>query len=417
MTGTRPPESRTRAWVCLVGLASFLGALVALRGRELAPEDVALVAMASLAGPIVLFDLLVVRVWRRASTGLSWEAGRRIAWPRVLVKLAGLALTLGVLTLAYWALPEYERSLYEPFFALVSRYGPLALAVVVPGIVLTDRQMVAPEDGLYQAGLCAVGRWRSVDRRALGEHARAWVIKGFFFPLMFVYLGAEIGMVTTTPIDGESSFLEWYELLWSLAFAVDVVFSATGYLMSARLFDTHVESSEPTVAGWVVALVCYDPFWGTLYDRYFRYDSDVAWGDWLAGHEGLRVAWGVTILALISIYAWASVTFGLRFSNLTRRGILTNGPYRFTKHPAYVAKNLAWWFVSIPFAVEGTWDERLRLCLLMLGVNLVYFLRAKTEERHLSCDPTYVEYARWIDEHGIFRWLRWPGRRKSPTVE
>ena len=89
--------------------------------------------MASLASPIVLLDLLVVRVWQRPSTGLTWERGRHIAWPRVLVKLAGLALTLGVLTLAYWALPEYERSLYEPFFSLVSRYGPLARGVVVPG--------------------------------------------------------------------------------------------------------------------------------------------------------------------------------------------------------------------------------------------------------------------------------------------
>ncbi len=197
---------------------------------------------------------------------------------------------------------------------------------------------------------------------------------------------------------------------WSLASAADVVYSATGYATSVRLLDTHVESSEPTVAGWLVALVCYEPFWGTIYDRYLAYDSGLAWGDWLADVPALRAAWACTILFLVGVYSWASVTFGLRFSNLTRRGILTNGPYRWTKHPAYVAKNLAWWLVSIPFAVEAEWPERIRLCLLMLGVNFIYFLRAKTEERHLRVAPEYVEYERWIDQHGIFRWARWPRR-------
>lgn len=404
------PESRTRTWICLVGLGSFLVCLWALRGAGLDAIDQALCAMAALAVPIAALDLLVLRVHRRASTGLSWEHVRALDPRRVLTKLAGLALTLGVLAFLYWALPEYERSLYDPFFETVGRLGLPVLALVAAGIAFVDGRMVRPEDGLYHAGLLGTGRWREVDRAQLGEHARAWAIKGFFFPLMFVYLGAEIDVVTTSRLDAGSSFLEWYEVLWSLAFAVDVVFSATGYATSARVLDTHVESSEPATSGWLVALVCYEPFWGTIYDRYLRYDSEVGWGDWLEAHPALQVAWGTSILALITVYAWASVTFGLRFSNLTRRGILTNGPYRYTKHPAYVAKNLAWWLVSIPFAAEASWDERLRLCLLMLGVNFIYFLRAKTEERHLSVDPTYVAYATWIDAHGVFRWLRWPRR-------
>ena len=40
-----------------------------------------------------------------------------------------------------------------------------------------------------------------------------------------------------------------------------------------------------------------------------------------------------------------------RFSNLTHRGIITNGPYRYSKHPAYLAKNLSWWLVSMPFMI------------------------------------------------------------------
>jgi hypothetical protein len=401
-------------WVCLAGLVSFLVFMWLLateervRALELSATERAIVAMFCLAVPIVFFDVVVLRVHRRASAGLVWERGRPFVWRRILTKWAGLAATLGVLAFAYWAFSEYERSLYEPFFELVEHYGLVVLGVILPGIALTDRHMKEPEDPLFHAGLAATGRFSQVDRHHLLEHARAWTIKGFFFPLMFVFLGSEIGMVVDVPVDESTTFLEWYELFWSLAFAVDVVYSATGYATALRLLDTHVESSEPTVAGWLVALVCYEPFWGIVYDRYLAYDSGVAWGDWLADWPAARVAWACTILLLITIYSWASVAFGLRFSNLTRRGILTNGPYRFTKHPAYVAKNLAWWLVSIPFAVDAEWHERLRLCLLMLGVNFIYFLRAKTEERHLSVDPTYVAYAKWIDEHGIFRWLRWP---------
>jgi len=38
-------------------------------------------------------------------------------------------------------------------------------------------------------------------------------------------------------------------------------------------------------------------------------------------------------------------------------------------------------------------------------VNLVYYARARTEERHLSRDPTYVAYALWMNEHGLLRQL------------
>ena len=35
---------------------------------------------------------------------------------------------------------------------------------------------------------------------------------------------------------------------------------------------------------------------------------------------------GAVLVALTAIYAWATVAFGIRFSNLTHRGILTHGP-------------------------------------------------------------------------------------------
>ncbi len=50
--------------------------------------------------------------------------------------------------------------------------------------------------------------------------------------------------------------------------------------------------------------------------------------------------------------------------------------------------------------------EALRSCLLLALVNMVYYLRAVTEERHLSRDPIYREYRDWINRHGLLAALR-----------
>ncbi|HEY6452242.1 MAG TPA: isoprenylcysteine carboxylmethyltransferase family protein, partial [Steroidobacteraceae bacterium] len=95
---------------------------------------------------------------------------------------------------------------------------------------------------------------------------------------------------------------------------------------------------------------------------------------------------------------------------LTHRGIITNGPYRYSRHPAYLAKNLSWWMISMPFMLGADAATSLRCCVLLCLLNGIYYLRAKTEERHLALDPVYREYARWIEAHGALRFLnRIPG--------
>jgi protein-S-isoprenylcysteine O-methyltransferase Ste14 len=179
-----------------------------------------------------------------------------------------------------------------------------------------------------------------------------------------------------------------------------------GYLLTFRLLDSHIRSTDPTTLGWLVCLVCYVPFWGVMRNSYFTYDDDLYWGHWLAGLPALQLAWGISIIALLAIYTWATVSFGIRFSNLTHRGILTNGPYRLSKHPAYLTKNLSFWLISIPFVIHGDATESLRQCLLLGGVNMIYYWRAKTEETHLARDPVYRAYSSWITEHGVVARLK-----------
>src|SRR5262249_51508125 len=163
-----------------------------------------------------------------------------------------------------------------------------------------------------------------------------------------------------------------------------------GYLLTIRLADAHIRSTETTLLGWLVALVCYPPFWPFVAERFLPYDSQsVFWGPLLEAVPALYVIWGSAILVCVGVYAWATVIFGCLFSTLTPRGILTNGPYRLCKHPAYFAKNLSYWLIAVPFISTAGFAEALRGCLMLGLVNYIYYLRARTEERHLSRDPTY----------------------------
>jgi protein-S-isoprenylcysteine O-methyltransferase Ste14 len=45
-------------------------------------------------------------------------------------------------------------------------------------------------------------------------------------------------------------------------------------------------------------------------------------------------------------------------------------------------------------------------CAGLVAVNLIYYTRAKTEERHLMRDPDYRAYAEWIERHGLFARVR-----------
>ncbi|MBK8959723.1 MAG: DUF1295 domain-containing protein [Proteobacteria bacterium] len=87
---------------------------------------------------------------------------------------------------------------------------------------------------------------------------------------------------------------------------------------------------------------------------------------------------------------------GWKASNLTHRGIVSGGPYRYIRHPAYTAKNIAWWIASVP-AFTLAWQASAMQGLQVAGATLawsgLYVLRALTEEDHLrSVDEHYSKY-------------------------
>jgi hypothetical protein len=406
------PESCTSLSVNLVAFGCFLiAAMVVRRWGSLSTVDAALVMLLALAIPLVLLELLGRRIYRRHAAAIDFRRQADIDWQRVAFKLVGYYLTLGIIALLYWLVPVYRADFYRPFWELLEVMLPWFLLGAIPYFIWLDRYMINPRDGYWQCGAMLLKPWREVDHARLGQYALAWLVKAFFLPLMFglfcsgveYFRNADMVRVFTEPDYG-------YGVLWEFFYVIDLVFVIVGYTLTVRLLDTHIRSTEPTLSGWVVALLCYEPFWGLTYGSYVAYNLDgFSWGHWLTDSPLFYAIWGSSILLITAMYASTSVAFGMRFSNLTHRGIITNGLYRYCKHPAYVAKNLSWWLISIPFITDSGMADALRDSLLLLMVNLIYFARARTEERHLSWDPVYVQYATVMNRRSVFsglaRWL------------
>ncbi len=398
----RPP-SATVQWICLTGFGLSAITFFVLRSLEVAPLHIAVACMSVLALSIGLLDVFFLKVHKRPDSGLDFDRPIQFNLRRVIVKLLGFAITLEAIAMAYWVLPEYQGSFYNHLWELLGIYWPYLLTLVVVYFFFIDARMREPEDAYWQAGCLLLGRWRNCDRAVLQQYALGWLVKAFFFPLMFTYLIMDFTRLLAFSPSDLTNIFAVYDFLFLLTFSIDVLFAALGYLMTLRLFGAHIRSTEPTLLGWSVAIVCYQPAWSYFSSHYLIYEDAYAWGAWLSGSNGLLIVWAVMISLLNLVFVWSTITFGVRFSNLTHRGILTNGPYRFTKHPAYIAKSLSWWLIAVPFLPVHGWDEAFKQCLMLLGLNLIYFLRAWTEERHLSWDKTYVNYALWMNDNGIFK--------------
>lgn len=365
-----------------------------------------LLACGLAAAIIALHAACWQQVWRRPSTGLGRFSRDAVCLRRVGFKGVGLAASVAPVGIAYILFPEYNGSFYEPYWQLLLTAGPWVLAVTPFYLAYVDGMQRAPEDIYWQVGRAVLGRGRP-DSSRLVQHYGAWAIKGFFLPLMVVYLARQIE-ATTRDVSSlvAGAPLALYDFCYGFMFLVDLLFCVMGYSLTLRVLDSHVRSVEPTAFGWIVALVCYQPFWGLIGAQYLYYQHGLTWGPWLSSHSWLQALWGACIIALLAVYALSTVSFGLRFSNLTHRGIITDGPYRWLKHPAYVSKNLSWWLIAVPFVPTGDPWGAAQACALLVLLNLIYVFRARTEERHLSADPVYRDYCEWIAEHGLVATLR-----------
>ena len=240
-------------------------------------------------------------------------------------------------------------------------------------------------------------RLRKLDARQQ-QVFLGWAVKAFFLPLMLAWLYDWL----VAPAEQGRGIEGWWLIFFmsmSALYALDTLFGTIGYISTTKLIDSQIRSTDSTWLGWISALACYPPLSAVILRQWLDYRDGLDWQLWLVDSV-LAPLWAAAIVGLTLIYTWATLAFGPRFSNLTNRGIITSGPYRWTKHPAYISKNLSWWLIAVPFVSDQGALAAMTNCLALLGVNGIYWVRAKTEERHLMQDPVYREYAAWIARFG-----------------
>ena len=417
------PRSDVSAGVGLAGLLGLVAWILFCRNFPVLAEVVgmgkgwgvlsgpyaALTAMVFTAGPMALWSLLVDKVHLRPSTGLDWNLKRSVeaVMPVATVKIFGLWATWAIIAALYCLCRWYWDGQY--LFAMdVLKLAIVPLVVLsVPYVIWLERFTLDPRDSSWHFGAMLLGQG-DVDLELVKKHWRAWIIKAFFGAFMISIIPPGFAqLVEAQPAEIITNPVALGALLFAVLFVVDVQIGTVGYLFTLRPLDAHIRSGNPFVAGWLAALLCYPPFvWGLIGSngQILSYEHNIAdWGFWLGAQPALLWVCLVWMVFLTFIYAWATVAFGLRFSNLTYRGVITNGPYRWTRHPAYLSKNLFWWAMYMPFLVtSGSPVDAIRNTFFLGVVNAIYYWRARTEEAHLLAeDPKYREYYDWMEANGL----------------
>ncbi len=440
---------RSARWAAglIVAVAAWVVANSGVQLWQLWGESLTLPEAALLSALGALIVLLAVDLSNRKRLGVAspLAVARPVSWGHALRSgfwrwlslwsVLSLAVTVYLGTKLYAGIPAGTESYYLNWrvTSVAIWWGFTVIGLPYCAITVKRRSCVKEDRSDPGLVLVLLARrlwkkgprevYRLVKRRRIRVVLLDLVVKGFWAPLMVTFLFGECGSMHSGiggsfPVFGreglfgglgrlfraffgfaDGAFLESnYQLLYHGLFVVDCSIGLLGYLTSSRWLGTKSKSVETTALGWWVALTCYPPFNGVT-GQIVPYDQSPNGVYWLFSTVAFHHAMMLCTLALFSIYVWATIVFGLRFSNLTHRGLIATGPYRYIRHPAYATKNLAWWTESL-VRFGSPWQF-----VYLAGLNFVYFMRAMTEERHLRQSEDYRRYAeqvRWRFLPGVF---------------
>ena len=368
--------------------------------------------LAVISGVMILVDVLIFRVHRQPEVGIDWSglAVSDIQITQALFpKIAAAALMAGLTVLFYQTIDLYQDDWYRRFTGILLAYALPISAVLLVYIVGVDMLTQGREDGLSNLGVLVLSLGKRGNRRLAADFALGWLVKLFFLPLMYGY-ALDDWLFFYGPGTTIDSFRAFYEFMYRFIFFTDVIFAIIGYCIALRLLNSQVRQPERTFSGWFICLMCYMPFWQVFGRSYFNFNGDFVWGPIFEPFPVLYVLWASIILIALCCYLASTLAFGLRFSNLTYRGVVYRGTYSLTKHPAYLSKNLTMWMISLPFLAASP-EASLSNVLALIGVNLIYYIRARHEETCCRSGRDYQIYERFIRRHGAVARIRAAGGR------
>jgi protein-S-isoprenylcysteine O-methyltransferase Ste14 len=378
------------------------------RHRDLSDTGLSITIVLSIAG--VLSAVEYVRVNNglgRPRQTLSRLVARSLRqWLEAMIGLAFVIFFWWLVT------AEYGRPMYKPLWEALNYVIAFAPAIVLFCVVFTEWRLGSIRDTSTPLIDCLLNPGTAPGHAELRQAILTLVVRAIFLPLNFCVLVRCI-----EHFRGREAYLfsaEWPGLhaeILTLIYGLLIAAIVPGYLFGSRLLATHTRQVDTTLLGWLATLACYRPLSLAVFDQWLNYrgragqiGSERSWIEHTDSWPGLLMGIGLSIILLELVHLWGEASFGLRASNLSNRGIISCGPFRYCKHPIYLSKCLGWLLLYMPF-LAGSISDSFRSTLLFAAVCVLYTLRAYREERLLSQDPAYVDYALWIDSHGTFRWI------------
>jgi protein-S-isoprenylcysteine O-methyltransferase Ste14 len=308
------------------------------------------------------------------------------AWLLLHYAPAGLEL-LPASRFTLFLLQHFSGTLYQPWALWFVDYYWLAYTLAGPLYFYDQRGRFLVSNDKYQALLVFLGQlflrpwgfqmaWSPLIRLGL----LTVLLKFFFTPYMASWGINNFLNLWEAAHPSQWGFRELTRALIELCLFVDIITFSFGYLIESRRLHSEIRSVDPHWLGWLVCLWCYPPF-----NSFSFLPFDVAFFPIkMETGENAGLFFNGCEVVLWSVFAWASLSLGFKASNLTSRGVVNRGPYRWLRHPAYAAKLSIWWIQGVVFG-EFTVG-------ILLAFTAIYGLRAWTEERHLSLDSDYHLY-------------------------
>ena len=191
-----------------------------------------------------------------------------------------------------------------------------------------------------------------------------------------------------------------YLVLFQLLYFFDCFFFAIGYCTELTFLKNRIRTVESSILGIVFCLACYAPFSNIVTTNFPWKHSEIVMNVTSNPIDFINWVFYAVALVLIILYVSASFALFTKASNMTNRGTCKIFPYNIVRHPAYSTKVGLWWFSSIILVkrllLNANYEQ---ICLVIFcGIiwTFIYYMRAITEERHLSLDPEYREYTKKV---------------------
>lgn len=361
--------------------------------------------------------MIIIEVFKHTKKIVQENSENRKLNPNILevvrntlISYVGVILGIILILFTYWFLPDNEVVQFKASVEEV-KFFILCLTLLLSPIMifLSEYFLGSKKNGTFQMGLLATLQFKKINLKTLRDGILEWIIRLFFLTLNFVgsvmYVDLYRETMTSFSFLSGLNFVQIVLLFEAVIFMIIMMIIIPGYLFSWRLIGTDAKKIDSTWFAWTFLLICYPPFMGKIFSDVFNYSGPNDWTNLFGNFDFLLWICGFLILFFAFIHLWAEAQLGVRSSNLTNRGIITNGSFRYTKHPVYLSKLLSWFFLSLPFFNGATLPHSIQLGIAFLFICSIYGCRCLSEERLLATDKNYIKYALWMDKNATFSFV------------